>query len=54
MRPTVTEQQPLFLGIDGGGSKCRVLLMSAQGQVLGAVWPGQSAARYATGYRLNS
>tara|TARA_R110002126_G_scaffold98045_44_gene228275 strand:+ start:8379 stop:9296 length:918 start_codon:yes stop_codon:yes gene_type:complete len=35
MRPTVTEQQPLFLGIDGGGSKCRVLLMSAQGQVLG-------------------
>lgn len=31
----VTEQQPLYLGIDGGGSKCRVVLMSAQGQLLG-------------------
>ncbi len=31
----MTEQQPLYLGIDGGGSKCRVVLMSANNQLLG-------------------
>ncbi|KKO46315.1 ATPase [Arsukibacterium ikkense] len=34
MKTTVVEQQPLYLGIDGGGSKCQVVLMSAENEVL--------------------
>ena len=30
-----TQQQPLFIGIDGGGSKCKVVLVDAAGTVLG-------------------
>ncbi|SNY57192.1 glucosamine kinase [Arsukibacterium tuosuense] len=35
MRTEVPTQQPLYLGIDGGGSKCRVVLMAADERVLG-------------------
>lgn len=35
MRTTGIAQQPFYLGIDGGGSKCRVVLMTADNQVLG-------------------
>lgn len=31
----MTVQQSLFLGIDGGGSKCKAVLMNAEQQVLG-------------------
>jgi glucosamine kinase len=30
-----TQQQPLYIGIDGGGSKCKVVLVDAAGTVLG-------------------
>ncbi len=29
------QQAPLFLGIDGGGSKCRVVLVTADNRLLG-------------------
>lgn len=32
----MNSEQPLFLGIDGGGSKCRALIVDANGQELGA------------------
>lgn len=32
---TVNSEQPLFLGIDGGGSKCRALILDAKGKELG-------------------
>ncbi|WP_213995985.1 N-acetylglucosamine kinase [Arsukibacterium sp.] len=35
MSTEVRTQQPLYLGIDGGGSKCRVVLMTADNQLLG-------------------
>jgi glucosamine kinase len=35
MTTEVRTQQPLYLGVDGGGSKCRVVLMSADNKLLG-------------------
>ncbi|MBV2130131.1 N-acetylglucosamine kinase [Arsukibacterium indicum] len=35
MTTEVPTQQPLYLGVDGGGSKCRVVLMTADNQLLG-------------------
>lgn len=32
----MTIEQPLYLGVDGGGSKCRALLVDASGQELGS------------------
>lgn len=35
MTTEVLTQQPLYLGVDGGGSKCRVVLMTADNKLLG-------------------
>jgi len=35
MTTTIGPDSPLFLGIDGGGSKCRVVLLDANEQILG-------------------
>ncbi len=35
MTTTIGHDSPLYLGIDGGGSKCRVVLLDANDQILG-------------------
>jgi glucosamine kinase len=35
MTTTIGPDSPLYLGIDGGGSKCRVVLLDANDQILG-------------------
>lgn len=35
MTTTIGQDSPLYLGIDGGGSKCRVVLLDANDQILG-------------------
>lgn len=37
-----TKDQPLFIGVDGGGSKCRATIYCADGTVLGTGVAGRA------------
>lgn len=50
----MTSQQQYFLGVDGGGSKCRVLLTNEQGEALGEGISGPANPNQGLDLAINS